>query len=65
MIKSPRYKVVSTFLGAGKGTFARPADFTNFRVALKHAAVHGDAAVILDRKLKTVRYNRTANIFVA
>jgi hypothetical protein len=46
-----RYEVVSLFSGVGvKRAFARPATFTNKRVAIQHAKTNGNFAVVYDLK---------------
>jgi len=44
-----RYEVVSLFTGV-KRPFARPAKFSNKKVAIAHARKHGNTAFVFDVK---------------
>ncbi len=59
-MRTVRYQVVSVF--TGKRPYAQPAEFTNQRVALAHAKVHGNGAILIDRKDKRIVYNRPVRL---
>ena len=59
-MKTARYQVVSLF--TGNRPFAQPSEFTNKKVALKHAKAHGNGATLIDRKNKAVIFQRLVRL---